>query len=171
MVLVASVSFGTTLLAVDVAQLSQSAELIVVGTVRSSTARFTLDGRRIVTDTQIDVREVLKGKPEGTKVVVMQAGGIVGAVGQRVEGTATFTVGEEVLVFLDRSGATRFEVTGMVQGKFRIERSSDGRAVYAIPEGAPATMLVDAARHETASALKPMPLQELKARISAAAQR
>lgn len=165
----ASAAFGTTLLAVDLVGLSHSAEVIVVGTVRASAPRFTQDGRRIVTDTEIEVSEVLKGKPGTPTLVVMQAGGIVGDVGQRVEGTATFALGEEVVVFLDRRGSDRFAVTAMAQGKFRVERSSDGKAVYAVPEVAFSGMLIDPlTQKETTSALKAMPLTELKAKIAAA---
>jgi hypothetical protein len=165
----ASAAFGTTLLAVDLPTLSHSAELIVVGTVRASAPRLTLDGRRVITDTEIQVSEVLKGKADGPTVVVMQAGGIVGDIGQRVEGTARFTVGEEVVVFLDRRGADRFAVTAMSQGKFKVERSTDGKAVYAVPEGATSVMLLDPlTQTETSSPLKAMPLAELKSKIASA---
>lgn len=167
--ILASAAFGTTQLAVDVPSLSQSSDVIVLGTVVGSAPRLTLDGRRIVTDTEIQVTEVLKGKPQSSTVVVIQAGGIVGDVGQRVEGTARFAVGEEVVVFLDRRGAERFAVTAMSQGKFRVERSSDGKTAYAVPEGAGASMLIDPlTRQETGSPLKTLPLDELKAQIAAA---
>ena len=51
----ASAAFGTTLLAVDLPALSRGAEVIVVGTVRATAPRLTLDGRRIITDTEIEV--------------------------------------------------------------------------------------------------------------------
>jgi hypothetical protein len=163
----ASAAFGTTLLAVDLPALSSSAELIVVGTVRASAPRLTQDGRRIITDTEIQISEVLKGKADGTTVIVMQAGGIVGDVGQRVEGTARFTVGEEVVVFLDRRGTERFAVTAMSQGKFRVERSTDGKAAYAVPEGSTSMLIDPLTQKETSSPLKSMPLAELKAKIAA----
>lgn len=164
----ASVAFATTLLAVDVPRLTRDADLIVMGTVRSSSARFSGDGRRVVTDTEIEVSQALKGTPDGAKVTVMQPGGVVGSVGQRVEGTAGFRVGEEVVVFLNRRGNTRFDVTAMAQGKFRVERSSDGSAVYAVPEVASVRRVDPLTQNETASLLKSMPLQQLKAAIAAA---
>ncbi|MBS1149862.1 MAG: hypothetical protein H6Q89_1560 [Myxococcaceae bacterium] len=165
----ASAAFGTTQLVADLPALSQSAALIVVGTVRACAPRLTLDGRRIITDTEIQVAEVLKGNADGPTVVVMQPGGIVGDLGQKVEGTAHFTVGEEVVVFLDRRGADRFAVTAMAQGKFRIERSTDGKAIYAVPEGGGSSRLIDPlTQQETQSPLKAMPLAELKLKIAAA---
>lgn len=165
----ASAAFGTTLLAVDLPALSHSADLIVVGTVRASAPRLTLDGRRVITDTEIQVAEVLKGKADSNTVVVMQAGGVVGDIGQKVEGTAHFTVGEEVVLFLDRRGTERFAVTAMSQGKFRVERSTDGASAYAVPEGGGASMLLDpATQKEVDSPLKAMPLSELKVKIALA---
>lgn len=163
-----SLALATTLIAVDVPTLSQSADAIVLGTVLSSAPRLTRDGSRIITDTEIQVAEVLKGTPEKT-IVVMQPGGIVGDLGQRVEGTAPFTVGEEVVVFLERRGTDRWAVTGMIQGKFHIQRSTGGAPDYAIPAGATSPELVDPATHTQApSRLSTMPLNDLKAKIAAA---
>ncbi len=166
--ILASAAFATTLLAVDVPALSRGADAIVIGTVTRSTARMTAEGGRIVTDTEIQVTQTLKGKASGT-VVVMQPGGIVGDVGQRVEGVAPFRVGEEVLVFLEARGSERFLVAGMIQGKFRLERTSDGSAVYAVPESVSSARLLDpATRQETTSGLKTTALPVLKAQIAAA---
>ncbi len=161
-------AFGTTLIAVDVPALSQTAEVIVVGTVRASAPRLTKDGARIITDTEIQITEVLKGKPDATTLVVMQPGGIVGDVGQKVEGTASFAVGEEVVVFLDRRGADRFAVTAMSQGKFRVERSSDGKVAFAVPQHSTSLLIDPLTQKETVSGLKTMPLADLKTKIAAA---
>ncbi len=168
-IVLASAAFGTTVLAVDLPTLSHDSDLIIVGTVRASAARLTQDGRRVVTDTEIQVSEVLKGKADGGSVVVMQPGGIVGDVGQRVDGTAHFTVGEEVVVFLDRRGTDRFAVTAMSQGKFRVERSTDGKAVFAVPQGGASAMIVDPlTQKETSIRLKSMSLNDLKTKIASA---
>lgn len=157
-----SVAHATTLVAADVTSLTQHSDAIVVGFVLSSAPRLTQDGRRIITDTEIQVIEVLKGAAPKS-IVVMQPGGVVGDVGQRVEGTAPFAAGENVVVFLERRGADRWAVTGMVQGKFTIERD------YAIPAGATSPELVDPKTHETTrSPLSTMPLKDLKAKIAAA---
>lgn len=166
--IVASAAFATTLLAVDVPALARGADAVVIGTVTRSRARQA-EGGRILTDTELKVTEVLKGKAPAT-VVVMQPGGVVGDVGQRVEGVAPFRPGEEVLVFLDARGNTdHFMVTGMIQGKFRIERSSDGTAVYAVPESPSSARLLDPVTHEeVSSGLKTLELSMLKAQIAAA---
>lgn len=160
--LCATVSWATTMVAADVPTLTQHADAIVIGTVHTSAPRLTTDGRRIITDTEIEVTEVLKGTP-GKTVVVMQPGGIIGDVGQRIEGTAPFTAGENVVVFLERRGTDRWSVAGMIQGKFVIQNG------YAIPAGATSGDLVDPATHkETQSPLSTQPLADLKAKILAA---
>ena len=166
--IVASSALATTLLAVDVPGLARGADAIVIGIVTSSKARQA-EGGRILTDTELKVTEVLKGKAPPT-VVVMQPGGVVGDIGQRVEGVAPFRVGEEVLVFLDaRGNSDHFMVTGMIQGKYRIERSSDGTAVYAVPESPSSARLIDPITHEeTSSGLKTLELPMLKAQIASA---
>ena len=67
-------------------------------------------------------------------VVVRTLGGEVGNIGMKVSGTPQFTLGEEVIVFLrnDPVDPTQFQVIGMSQGKFHVERPEKGGAV-AIP--------------------------------------
>jgi hypothetical protein len=99
----------------------------------------------------------------------MQPGGVVGEVGQLVHGTAKFTVGEDVVVFLEPRG-DRFLLTGMLQGKFKVERSSDGKAVFARQELEGEAMLVDpATRQAVAPNATVLPLDTLRAQVLAAA--
>src|SRR5689334_5284575 len=118
-VLAVAVAHATTLLALDVPALTKGSSAVVRATVRSVDARWTKDGGRIMTDVVLEVSEPWKGTP-GKQVTVMQPGGVVGDVGQLVHGTAKFTVGEDVVVFLEPRG-DRYLLTGMLQGKFRVE--------------------------------------------------
>ncbi|MHB8873799.1 MAG: hypothetical protein ACYC8T_08955, partial [Myxococcaceae bacterium] len=124
---------ATTLLAMDVPALARGADAIVRGSVVGVTSRWTGDHQRIVTEVQIEVADRLKGTAPQI-VTVVQPGGVVGDIGQRVSGLASFAEGEEVVVFLERRAGGTFLVEGMAQGKFRVERSSDGKAAYAVPE-------------------------------------
>ena len=158
----ADFAFATTLVAVDISELSQSSDVVVRGTVKRVSSRWTSDHMRIVTDVEIEVAEALKGSPEKS-VTVTQPGGVVGDIGQKVSGLASFEGGEEVVVFLERRGQSRFLVSGMAQGKFRIERSSDGRAVFAVPDGANDARLVDPITRESIGPrVRTMKLEELK---------
>ncbi len=167
-ILGATVVQATTLLALDVPALTKGSSVVARATVRSVGARWTKDGGRIMTDAVLEVTEPWKGAPS-KQVTVMQPGGVVGEVGQLVHGTAKFTVGEDVVVFLEPRG-DRFLLTGMLQGKFKVERSSDGKAVFARQELEGDAMLVDpATRQAVAPNATVLPLDTLRAQVLAAA--
>ena len=164
----AALANATTLLALDVAALTKGSSVVARATVKSSEARWTKDGGRIMTDVVLEVTEPWKGSP-GKQVIVMQPGGVVGDVGQLVHGTAHFSAGEDVVVFLEPRG-DRFLLTGMLQGKFRVQTSSDGKAVFARQELEGEALLVDPA---TRQAVNPsavvLPLDTLRTQVLAAA--
>lgn len=110
---------------------------------------------------------MLKGNP-GPTVIAMQPGGEVGDVGQHVDGVARFTPGEEVVVFLEARGG-RWLVAGMVQGKFRVERSSDGRAAFVRADPAGDSVLLDpVTRQPVSRPAAVLTLDELRAQVKAA---
>jgi hypothetical protein len=159
---------ATTMLRTDVAELTSTADAVVQGTVRRVESRWSGDHRRIVTDVEIQVTEALKGEP-GSTVIVTQPGGHVGDIGQVVHGLASFTPGEEVVVFLERRGPDAFQVSAMAQGKFRVQRSADGKTVLAVPESPGDSLLLDPVTHQpTVSAMKTVPLSELKSHVRTA---
>jgi hypothetical protein len=157
---------ATTLLRTDVAELSYASDAVVHGTVRRVESRWSGDRRRIVTDVEIEVTESLKGQAGG-RVVVTQPGGKVGDIGQMVHGLASFTPGEEVVVFLEQRGKDAFRVSGMAQGKFQVKR--EGKTALAVPEPTGDSLLLDpVTRQPTTSAMKTVSLAELKAAVRTA---
>ncbi|AKJ05450.1 hypothetical protein ATI61_102507 [Archangium gephyra] len=166
--LVSLAASATTMLRTDLPELAQTSEAIVHGTVRRVESRWSGDGRRIITDVEIQVTEALKGQAGGT-VLVTQPGGRVGDIGQRVSGLASFTPGEEVVVFLERRGKQAFRVSGMVQGKYQVQRSEDGKSAMAVPEPTGDALLLDRdSRQPTVSTQRSLSLPELKAAIRTA---
>ena len=167
-VVLAAAAGATTVAALDVVGLTHGSDAIVRGTVTSVQARLTKDGARIMTDAEVQVAETWKGSPvAGRSLTVMQPGGEVGDFGQRVEGVATFREGEEVVVFLEARG-DRFIVTGMAQGKYRVERSSDGKAVFARSDG-DVEVLDPVTRLPVPRAAQVLTLDQLRAQVRAAA--
>lgn len=161
---------ATTMLRADLPELAQSADAIVHGTVRRVESRWSGDGRRIVTDVEIQVTESLKGQPGGT-VLVTQPGGRVGDIGQTVSGLASFASGEEVVVFLERHGPLAYRVSGMAQGKYKVQRAEGGTSAMAVPESVGDSLLLDpATRQPTQSSQRSMSLTDLKASIRTALQ-
>ncbi len=159
---------ATTMLRVDLPELSRTADAVIHGTVRRVESRWSGDGRRILTDVEIQVTESLKGEP-GSTVLVTQPGGRVGDIGQRVSGLASFTPGEEVVVFLEKRGPQAFRVSGMAQGKYQVQRSADGSQALAVPASTEEVLLLDpSSRQATSSSRKTVSLEELKAAIRAA---
>jgi hypothetical protein len=161
---------ATTMLRLDVPELAQSSDTVVHGTVRRVESRWSGDRRRIITDVEIQVTEALKGEP-GSTVLLIQPGGSVGDIGQAVHGSASFTPGEEVVVFLERKGASAFRLSGMAQGKYQVRRAADSQTVLAVPEDTQQVLLLDPdTRQATTSTRKTLTLQELKAAIRTALQ-
>jgi hypothetical protein len=161
----AMLASATTLIAMDVSALTRAADVVVRGTVVRVESRWTLDHRRIMTDSEILVSETLKGDGVGKTVVVMQPGGVVGEVGQQVHGVATFSLNDEVLVFLERRG-DRYFVTGLSQGRFVIDRAAPGEATAR--NGEADLYLVDEKTHQPVELpVKPLPLSQLSALIRA----
>jgi hypothetical protein len=161
---------ATTMLRMDLPELTQSADVIVHGTVRRMESRWSGDGRKIVTDVEVEVTETLKGQAGGT-VLITQPGGRMGDIGQKVSGLASFTPGEEVVLFLERRGPQAFRVAGMAQGKYQVQRSADGTRTLAVPEPTGDSLLVDPdTRQPTTSSLRTLSLAELRASIRTALQ-
>ena len=83
----------------------------------------------------IEIDEHIKGLGMGTELVVKQLGGQIGDLAMVVYDQATFTVGEEVLLFLvERPRDGTLQTTGLWQGKWTINRdpvSGDGEATRA----------------------------------------
>jgi hypothetical protein len=161
---------ATTMLRVDLPELARTADAIVHGTVRRVESRWSGDGRRIITDVEIQVSETLKGQAGGS-VLVTQPGGRVGDIGQMVSGLASFAPGEEVVLFLERRGTRAFRVAGMAQGKYKVQRSEDGTRALAVPEPTGDVLLVDPdTRQATTTSARTLSLAELKEAIRTALQ-
>ena len=131
--------------------------------------------RRIYTYTEIQILERMHTKGEvHDSVVIRTLGGEVGNIGMKVSGTPRFTLGEEVVVFLrnDPVDPAQFQVIGMSQGKFHVERPEKGGAVvvpsieglaFAKP-GADGKMMVDPTNVDAAR----IPLSTMRDRVLAA---
>jgi hypothetical protein len=161
------VAQATTLLALDVAALTKGSSLVVRAKVKSVASRWTKDGGRIMTDAVLEVSETWKGTPTA-QVTVMQPGGVVGDVGQLVHGTITFTPGEEVVVFLEPRGE-RYLLTGMMQGRFKVETSSDGKWTSARQEFDGQALFLDPVTRQPVSlGVVALPIDTLRAQVLAA---
>jgi Matrixin len=95
-----------------------------IATVTPVEQRAAWENGRIFTYTRVRVDRVIAGRVEPDPWV-RTMGGVVGRVGQIVEGEASFAPGETSLVFLRRrSGAV--EVVARAQGQFALVPADDG---------------------------------------------
>lgn len=161
----ASTASASQAVRLDLERMTRASDEIVVGKVARVESRWTPDRRMIVTEIQVTVSERLKGTA-AKSVTIVQPGGVVGDIGQKVSGMPRFRRGDEVVLFLERHAPQRFVVTGMAQGKFRIERSSDGRSAFAVPEELAGLELIDpAVPTASGTELTAMPLEVLRRKV------
>jgi hypothetical protein len=124
----------------SVEALARGSDAVVRGRVLDTAARWSADGRRIVTEVEVAVSAVWRGLAPG-RVRVTVPGGERDGVAQRVEGAPAFSPGEEAVLFLVRRGPS-WRVRGLALGKYRLEggvaRPELGGVAFApgrVPEG------------------------------------
>ena len=113
----------------------QDAPVIVHGTVGPTMTDWGHErdgGRRIFTYWEVEVVEVLKGSAEsaGSILRMREMGGEKDGTGMQVSGAATFSTGEDVVVFLDdKNSEGSYDVFGMMMGKYVLKKDADGQSI------------------------------------------
>ena len=114
---------ATTLERMSVGEMTRRAHLVVrAQCVANATA---WDAGEIWTFTTFEVEETWKGEPAG-RIRVRLLGGRAGEVTSTVAGVPRFRQGEEVVMFLERTGRGDYSVVSWMQGTFRIRRDARG---------------------------------------------
>jgi hypothetical protein len=111
---------AATFVVPTVENLARSSDVVVRARVLDLASRALARGR-IVTEVEVLVSSAWKGAPDATLRFVVP-GGRAGGLALRVDSAPTFDRGEEVVLFLSRSGAA-WRVNGQALGKFRVEGS------------------------------------------------
>lgn len=149
---------AATFVVPSVEDMARTSDLVVRGRVVDVASR-TATGGRVVTEVQVAVESAWKGAADPA-VRFLVPGGRVGGLALRVDSAPTFASGEEVVLFLSRSGPA-WRVNGQALGKFRV----DGSEARAAVDGArllPGTLAAGERRVGT------MPVDELERRVRAA---
>jgi len=102
----------------SVEELARSSDAVVRGRVVKVAARWSSDGKRFSTYAEVEPSSVWRGSAP-PRVTVVVPGGVVGNIGQRVDGAPAFAEGEEVVLFVAAAGPA-FRVQGLAQGKFAV---------------------------------------------------
>ena len=104
--------------------LTRSSDSVISGNVESTTARWSDDGKTILTSAIVVVSEVIKGRSVNQKIEVEYPGGEVGDIGLRVSDEPDMEEGEKVLLFMKQeikpSGTQKYNLVGKGQGKYSI---------------------------------------------------
>lgn len=123
---------AATVLALDLSDLVERADVIAVGRVGETQARQEPHSGLIVTDVAFGVLRPLKGDVGlGDQLVITTLGGRLPALALSVPGEASFSVGETALVFLRRTRHGELRVVGMAQGRMAV--SGTGGDAVVVP--------------------------------------
>ena len=141
-----------------VEDLARSSDAVLRGKVVSVSSEWAEDQRRIFTRVEVAPTSVWRGSARA-RVTVLVPGGVVGRIGQRVDGAPGFAKGEEVVVFLTGAAPGSFRVNGLAQGKFRV----DGPA--ARPQLAQVGFVPRAELRAGERLVEPMDVAELERRV------
>ena len=120
----AATAAATIVLRVTPRELADAAHLVVEGRVASVDVRWDDDHTCINRYVAFTVDRTHKGRALAS-VTIKVPGGRVGDEEVRVEGTASFAVGEEAVVFLWKDGRGEWIVLGEAQGKFLLKRDAE----------------------------------------------
>jgi len=164
LLLLALPALATTLVAMDVGALARASRCVVRVRVGSVSALRSEAGR-ITTVVELERLETWSG-PDLPALRMLIPGGVVGDLGQRVEGAPAFVPGEEVVLFLAAHGPA-FQPVGLGQGVWRVDRSS-GPVALARPEPLEGALLVGPDASRVAALRTPMALDALQAQVRAA---
>jgi hypothetical protein len=159
---------ATTLARLSLDQLAAGSD--AVARVRFARAESHWENGTIWTVTTFDVVENLKGQLPA-EIEVRLPGGRVGHLMSTVDGTPKFHPGNEAVVFLQRLPAGGFTVAGWVEGSFRISRDPQTGSETVTQDSSAFAVFDTATRAFRAVGIRRMPIEEFRARISAATAR
>jgi hypothetical protein len=148
---------ATTLLQTTPQEAYSESSAVLAGTVASKESNWTDGGRNIVTTIVIKVDRAFKGNGIPKSITIVQPGGRMGDLVQRVHGYPNFAPGERALLFLNSSKLGSWSVNGMFQGKYGITRGKDGVDYISPPQPGAGTKIVPLANHGKRA---PVPLDE-----------
>lgn len=117
---------------IDVAQLTQRADLVVHGFVTTKSTAWI--GRVIYTLYNVSVQETLKGAPRNS-VIVAVAGGSRGNVRLTVPGAPNLEVGEQLVAFATALQGATVTPVGTFDGLIQVRPGNGGSTVS--PRGKP----------------------------------
>jgi hypothetical protein len=124
-----TVASATTMIPLTIEQLTERASAVVRGHTVATHSAWDGHGR-IVTHATVQVEQSYAGgATPGASLDVATYGGTVDGTSMLVIGAPSFSVGEEVVLFLAPQGALGNGIAELGQGKFEVQRDAAGQAL------------------------------------------
>ncbi len=118
---------ATTVTPPEFPELVNQSDYIVRAVVKSVTSDYANPGsRKIVSQVELEVKEVIVGKPP-SPLVLRVMGGRVGDREMILEGVPKFRAGEEGIYFVQGNGRQIFPLVAMMHGLYPVKREAGGR--------------------------------------------
>jgi len=159
---------ATTLARMSLDQLAAAAD--AVARLRCAGSESHWENGAIWTVTTFEVVESMKGTLP-PQVTVRLPGGRAGHLTATVDGTPRFIAGDEAIVFLERSRAGGFSVTGWVEGAFRIARDPRTGHETVTQDSSTFAVFDPATRVFRTEGIRRMPVEQFRERLAAAIAR
>jgi len=120
--------------AVGLQDLSLSSEKILQAKVTSIVTQWNKDSTQIVTYIRMNIKDDLLGSDEDNEIIIRQPGGKVGYQTMSVEGTTSYKVGDDNVLFLRKDPALTgvYQTLGLYQGRYKI--FTDGMGVVRVAQ-------------------------------------
>jgi hypothetical protein len=166
MLLAASAAMATTLVRMELDELTRTAAVVARARCVGTSSQWE-DGH-LWTLTTFEVVEVWKNKAPRT-IVVRLVGGDDGRRKVLVDGVPRFRAGEEVVLFLEPSGRGQLTVTSWAQGTFRIRRDPETREESVTQDTSGVSVFDAATRQFSAGGVRRMEMGDFHARVLRAA--
>ena len=126
---------ASTVLRMDVPELTEHADAIVQGRVASARVLETEDGR-IETEYVLEVERTFHGEPRAERVLRFPGGVLEDGRGLLLPGLPSLALGEEILIFLSAPSSSGLSMpVGLAQGKFRVLTDADGKRTLVRDQG------------------------------------
>jgi len=133
LLLISAAANGASFVVPSDRDMIRRAHAIVIGNVLSSYSRATAEGG-IETVTPFSIEEVIKGRVGDETIDVVEPGGVLNGRATVIAGIPRFQEGARLLLFLTKTGASRWSVTEIALGKFSF-RMRNGESLLLRDDG------------------------------------
>ncbi len=156
---------ATTLARMGLDQLAGAAD--AVARVRCVRVESRWENGSIWTISSFDLIETMKGSSPA-RILVRLPGGHVGHMTAIVDGAPIFRSGDDAVIFLERSSAGGFSISGWVQGTFRISRDPQTGNESVTQDSSSFAVFDSATRTFRAEGVHRMPIDQFRQTLAAA---